>query len=698
MKTIRPLLILAMLGLGMLSAQAQEVQRVIRAHCGGQVIFQTPTHWMDSIKTDGREYLTFYYSDASWSRRLAEIDSVTFAMAATTDTTLTIDTAIVDTAQMVRIDWNGDQVSIQNPFSTDSIQVTAAGGHVTVKSKATAMRNVVYTLSGSSNDGWLLFDKLSTPAIVRLDGLSLQSVGKAAINIDKNQPVVLHLAAGTANSLSDSDSNTDKSVVYGKGTLSVQGSGALTIRSAYANGLQGKRGVTFAGGSTSIEVTHNTAKGVKSDGHFVMNGGTLAITASGSVAIDTSDSYETGYDMSYCTGIKTGDVESGTEGNVIVNGGTLTITCPAGNAGGRCISSDYSFYLNGGRANLSTAGNGLALGGSGTSATDGYACACIKVDSNVIVNGGYLDARSTGIGGRGIVADGRMTIGQLGADDNRIHLYVQTSGAPVNAAGSGGGPGGWPGGGSSNVDYFKGLPKGIKIEGSIIINSGHIGAYCAQTSGDPTGEAIESKDSIIINGGVVEANAYDDAINAARYLEVNGGKVWAYSRGNDGIDCNGNTNVHGGLLLIKGNEVGLDAATDAGGRFFVDGGTIVTLGGTMGAWDSPNVSGSQKYLSLNNNGSNGLCVKNANGDVVFMYRHSTPSGSGFIENYTDPGAKPPGGGGSSQAKLVFSSPDIVSGTYQYWTTTTFNGGNSWHGFYFDSTPSTSGSASSATAR
>lgn len=85
-----------------------------------------------------------------------------------------------------------------------------------------------------------------------------------------------------------------------------------------------------------------------------------------------------------------------------------------------------------------------------------------------------------------------------------------------------------------------------------------------------------------------------------------------------------------------------------------------------------------------------------------MYKHTNPSGSGFIENYTDPGAKPPGGGGGGPGgggnTIVFSSPDVVSGTYQYWTSTTFNGGTSWHGIYFDATPTTSGNSQSTQAR
>lgn len=676
------------------NAMSQTQTRVIRAHYGGGIVFQTPTSGLDSIKANSEGYVNIHYSDATWSRKVSEIDSLTFAMVTNGDTTIVSDSVAVDTTGMIRIVWNGATATIANPYPTDSINITAEGGHVTIKSQATTLNNVVYNLSGSSTDGWLLFSKLSTPVILRLDGVQLTSSGNAAINIDKNQNAILHLVAGTTNALSDADSNADKAVVYGKGSLTVQGSGSLDIFSAYANGLQGKRGVVISGGSTTVTITADTKKGIKTDQHFYMNGGTLDVTASGSVVIDTSADYETGYDFSYCTGIKTGDVDEGTVGNIVINGGDLTVNCPATNAGGRCMSSDYDIIFNGGNTILTTSGDGMAVGGTGTNAIDGYASTCAKADSNIYIYGGHIDARSTGLGGRGIKADGSLTVGRTGDSDDLVYLYLQTSGSPINPVSSGGGP--W-GGGSTNDDYFKGLPKCIKIEGNIYFNSGHVGAYCSQTSGDPNGEAIESKDSIFINGGIIEANSYDDALNAANYLEINGGKLWCYARGNDAVDCNGNTVINGGLIIVKGQEVGIDAGTDAGGHFTLNGGTIICQGGNMGAWDRPNVSGYQPYLQISNVGSNGLTVKNAAGDVVLMYQNTTPTGNGFIENYTDPGAKPPPGGGGTNT-IVFSSPDITSGTYQYWTTSTFNGGTSWHGFYIGSTPTTSGNSQNTTAR
>jgi lipopolysaccharide export system protein LptA len=167
-------------------ASAQEEIRVMRAYFAGNVVFQTPASGLDSIKADDLGYVTVHYSDATWSRQANQIDSITFAIVADGDTTIVADSVSVDTAGMISIVWSGNTASIRNPYPSDSIEVTATGGHVTVKSQATGMNNVVYNLSGACADGSLLFSKLSTPVVLRLDGVNLTRVGGASINIDKN--------------------------------------------------------------------------------------------------------------------------------------------------------------------------------------------------------------------------------------------------------------------------------------------------------------------------------------------------------------------------------------------------------------------------------------------------------------------------------------------------------------------------------
>ena len=82
---------------------------------------------------------------------------------------------------------------------------------------------------------------------------------------------------------------------------------------------------------------------------------------------------------------------------------------------------------------------------------------------------------------------------------------------------------------------FSGTTKAIKAQGTILIEGGTI----TLSTCTPGAEGLESKRDIIINGGILNVEAYDDAINALMTMTVNGGIVNAVSSHNDGIDING---------------------------------------------------------------------------------------------------------------------------------------------------------------
>ena len=134
-------------------------------------------------------------------------------------------------------------------------------------------------------------------------------------------------------------------------------------------------------------------------------------------------------------------------------------------------------------------------------------------------------------------------------------------------------------GGILNVDCSSSADKALTCGRNMYIRGGHT---VVKAGGGETSEGVESKFIMQIDGGIVEVAAQDDAINAQGDLIINGGKLKAYSMTNDAIDANCNIVINGGDVFASGAgmpEGGLDCADEEGYRLFINGGTIVAVGG-----------------------------------------------------------------------------------------------------------------------
>ena len=232
--------------------------------------------------------------------------------------------------------------------------------------------------------------------------------------------------------------------------------------------------------------------------------------------------------------------------------------------------------------------------------------------SSVVITGGTIDITSTG--DKGILA----------------YANIEISGGTVNI--------------SSKY-------KCIKTESNLTISGGTITAIATGTSSSSgTPEGIEAKGTITISGGQVYAQANDDAINSGGEMTITGGYVMAYSTGNDGLDANGNMYIKGGLvyaICAGGAEVALDANTEGGYKLYVQGGTLVAIGGLEnGASLSQNCYSASSW---NKNTWYALTV----GNNVFAF-------------------KTPSSGGTTMVVSGASTPTLTSGVTASGTTI-FNG-------------------------
>lgn len=130
----------------------------------------------------------------------------------------------------------------------------------------------------------------------------------------------------------------------------------------------------------------------------------------------------------------------------------------------------------------------------------------------------------------------------------------------------------------------------------VIINGGKINI---ETTGSG-GEGIESKATLSINSGEIYIKAIDDAINAGKAININGGTIVAYSTTNDGIDSNGTMTITGGHIFAigaKSPEEGFDCDNNT---FKITGGLMVGVGG---ATSSPTASVSTQPSAILSGGN-----------------------------------------------------------------------------------------------
>ncbi len=130
-------------------------------------------------------------------------------------------------------------------------------------------------------------------------------------------------------------------------------------------------------------------------------------------------------------------------------------------------------------------------------------------------------------------------------------------------------------------------------------------------------EGIEAKSVLTVNGGLIVVRSTDDALNAGTAIVINGGRVYARSSANDGIDSNGTLSITGGIVVAdgaNGAEGGFDCDNN---RFSVTGGLFV---GTGGRNSNVTASASSQNTVAVRNVSAGLWVlRDDGGNAVFAF-------------------------------------------------------------------------------
>ena len=461
-----------------------------------------------------------------------------------------------------------------------------------------------YVFSGDCDNGSITVKKGVTGVTIVLNGLTLTNDDSAAITLNKTAEASLIAAAGTINTVADTEGSSDENAavkVKSGAALAIGGTGTLTVDGNAKNGIKGAADAVITVAEVKLNI--NAADdGLSCDDELNITGGTLRITAGGDAVKASPD---------------TGDTENPDTtslGNVTISGGTLTL-----NATGDGIQADGDLTISGGTFHVKT------NGGHTTALTDDSAsCKGFKAGGALTVTGGTLTVDSADdalhAGTDVTISGGTLT---LAAGDDGVHadndLVIGTKGASSTST-----------------------PR-INITASY--------------------EGLEGT-TVTVYSGDIDVTASDDGVNAAnstlgersdKYaINIAGGDLYI-DAGSDGLDSNNDINITGGKVEVYGADAMMDAAIDYDGTFTLSGGTL------FGAGMEPS-AGTQAYIAVGETSPSGGGMgggPNGQGGGQGM----TPPGdaNGTTDGTNGNRPTPPNFSGNTSTDGTFTPPTKPSG-------------------------------------
>ncbi len=253
---------------------------------------------------------------------------------------------------------------VQNAsVSVEDVDETWDGGMPVELMQTTTFRSGgTYVLSGAIADGQLIVecDSAETVRLV-LNGVSVHCKNGPAVYVKEAGKVVLVVAAGTRNFLSDGgdfESVADAkqqptATVFSMSDLTLNGSGELTVTGKYKDGITSRDALVIAGGTIRVNAADD---GVMGRDSVLVTGGEIAVACGGQGLKSTNDKEDKGF-----IDIQGGSIaiRSGGDGinavnSAAVSGGALSIA-----AGDDGIHADGRVEISGGEVRIAQCYEGI---------------------------------------------------------------------------------------------------------------------------------------------------------------------------------------------------------------------------------------------------------------------------------------------------------------------------------------------------
>lgn len=455
------------------------------------------------------------------------------------------------------------------PVKLDGDKIVFTGKGATVNGKVlTITKAGTYSLSGKLNNGQIVVDtKDAEKVVLILNGADITHATGAPIYVANAEKVVITLAAGTQNSVTDGakyvfpDAQTDEpnAAIFSKDDLTINGAGSLIVKANYNNGIASKDDLKITGGTITVQAVND---GIKGRDSLTIKDGTLTVTAG-------------------ADGLQANNDEDAEQGYIVIEGGTLNIT-----AGKDAVQAETNLTISGGQLTL-RAGGGSTVRKTAESAKG------LKAGVDVVITGGRItvDASDDAIN-----ANNQVTIGGgeliLATSDDGVHANVAFT---LN------------GGDLRITKSYEGVESN-----QITINDGTLRLAASDDGINGTSATAPAAGGGMPRGGPGGFEGGDSR------LFVHGGYVVVDALG-DGIDINGKIEMTGGIVLVNGPTANNNAALDHGG-FKITGGFLVAAG-SAGMAQAPDTTSTQYSLMHN------FATTQAAGTLVHL---ATPDGKAIV--------------------------------------------------------------------
>ena len=401
----------------------------------------------------------------------------------------------------------------------------------------------VYELTGTLADGQILINTDGKVQLV-LNNANITCSSGSAIYIESAKKVFITMAENSQNTVSDGSSYADISetapdaAIYSKDSLTINGTGVLTVNGNYNEGITSKDDLVIAGGTINVTSVGN---GIKGKDSVSVYDGTINITSGGD-GLKSSNDTDEGMGFIY---IRSGKFNIDAQEDGIQAESELII-----------LDGDFTVKSGGGTENApqkmnNDFGGGFGRGGwnqqeFSTEASEEDTTPSvkgIKAGSLLYISGGTLS---------------------LDTADDALHsndsLYI--CGGQINLSAG---------------------DKGIHADADVTIAEGTVNITKSY-------EGIEAND-ILISGGTVYVTSSDDGFNASDgvtnqdgmgvvcdcTLEISGGYVYVNADG-DGLDSNGSITINGGTVIVDGPTNDGNGALDSNNGITMNGGFLIAAG------------------------------------------------------------------------------------------------------------------------